>query len=244
MSTDRGSEGWHRRFQQLPPGERPPAILSALGAASDAELVWRNELGGQTWRLGDRYLKWSPDAAGIDLCREVDRLRWLHGRHPAPTLLDEGHDGGGRWFVTAALPGTSAVSGRWRDEPETAVRAIAEGLRRLHALDPSDLPEDWTSWASRRPRGLEPSPEPGMRVVVHGDACAPNTLLAPGGAFAAIVDVGDLVLGDPWADLAVASMSLGWNYGPGWEPLFFDAYGVVPDPARLAWFRRLWDAES
>lgn len=64
------------------------------------------------------------------------------------------------------------------------------------------------------------------------------------GGFAGIVDVGDLVLGDRWADLAVAAMSLGWNFGPGWEPCFFDAYGIQPDDDRITYFRKLWHAES
>jgi kanamycin kinase len=58
-----------------------------------------------------------------------------------------------------------------------------------------------------------------------------------------------------WADLAVATWSTTWNYGPGWEiPLLDaygvapdaygvapDAYGVAPDPARTRYYRLLWD---
>jgi kanamycin kinase len=244
MGGDQGSEAWSDRFHALPDGERPAEIVERLAGGNEPELVWRNELGGQTWRIGDRYLKWSPDAVGIDLLREVERLRWLRERQPVPEVLDAGHDGRGQWFLTAALPATSAVSPRWRAEPGTAVRAIAEGLRRLHRLDVDDVPPDWESWAVRRPASLGPAPDPDRLVVVHGDACAPNTLLDEEGRFAALVDVGDVVVGDPWADLAVASMSLDWNFGPGWQPTFFEAYGVEPDPERIDWFRRLWDAES
>lgn len=244
MGSSKGSEEWNERFRLLRDEDRPPAILSTLVDGAAPVLVWRNELGGQTWRLRDRYLKWSPDRAGIDLRREVQRLRWLAGRYPVPEVLDEGHDGDGGWFVTAARPDASAVDPRWRSRPETAVRAIAEGLRRLHAIGTDDVPVEWESWATRRPPALGRPPEPEAAVVVHGDACAPNTLLGPGGEFAAIVDVGDLVLGDRWADLAVASMSLDWNFGPGWDACFFDAYGIAPDGERIAYFRRLWDAES
>ncbi len=34
-------------------------------------------------------------------------------------------------------------------------------------------------------------------------------------------------VGDRWADLAIASMSLDWNYGDGFQDQFFRAYGVV-----------------
>jgi kanamycin kinase len=206
--------------------------------------VWRNELGGQTWRLGDRYLKWSPPAAGIDLAREAERLRWLEGRHPAPRVLGFGHDGAGQWILTAALDAETAVSKRWRERPEPAVRAIAEGLRRLHALPVADVPQHWESWASRTPPNLGPRPAFEDPVLVHGDACSPNTLLDADGGFVANVDVGDLVVGDRWADLAVGAMSLEWNYGSGWDALFYEVYGVEPDPIRIAYYRALWDAES
>jgi len=55
------------------------------------------------------------------------------------------------------------------------------------------------------------------------------------------VDMATLGVADRWADLAVASWSLGWNYGPGWEPLFYQAYGVAPDAERVAYYRLLWE---
>jgi kanamycin kinase len=49
-------------------------------------------------------------------------------------------------------------------------------------------------------------------------------------------------VGDVWADLAIASWSTVWNYGPGYERLVYDAYGVDPDSGRIAYYRELWDA--
>jgi kanamycin kinase len=81
-------------------------------------------------------------------------------------------------------------------------------------------------------------------VVVHGDACAPNTLISDAGEWTGNVDFGDLAVGDRWADLAVASMSLDWNFGEGHQDEFFDAYGIRPDVERIRYYRALWDAES
>jgi kanamycin kinase len=50
-----------------------------------------------------------------------------------------------------------------------------------------------------------------------------------------------LGVADRWADLAVASWSLSWNYGDGWDERFFAAYGTDPDPERIAYYRLLWD---
>ena len=52
-------------------------------------------------------------------------------------------------------------------------------------------------------------------------------------------------MADRWADLAVATLSLGWNYpGRVWDSEFFAAYGVEPDPLRIDYYRRLWQAED
>ncbi|WP_326639888.1 hypothetical protein OG884_34575 [Streptosporangium sp. NBC_01755] len=44
-----------------------------------------------------------------------------------------------------------------------------------------------------------------------------------------------------WADLAVAAWSTEWNYGPGYDGVVYDAYGIAPDPERIAYYRLLWD---
>ncbi|GAA4859190.1 aminoglycoside 3'-phosphotransferase [Kitasatospora terrestris] len=78
-------------------------------------------------------------------------------------------------------------------------------------------------------------------VVCHGDACAPNTLLADDGSLAGHVDLGSLGVADRWADLAVATWNTRWNYGPGWERALLDGYGVDPDPERIRYYRLLWE---
>lgn len=78
-------------------------------------------------------------------------------------------------------------------------------------------------------------------MVCHGDACTPNSLLYDDGSFAAHVDLGSLGVADRWADLAVATWSLGWDYGPGFDGILLDGYGIEPDPQRLTYYRLLYD---
>lgn len=78
-------------------------------------------------------------------------------------------------------------------------------------------------------------------VVCHGDPCAPNTWVGDDGRCSGHVDFGALGLADRWADLAVATWSTEWNYGPGWEELLLDAYGIAFDPVRTEYYRRLWE---
>ena len=82
---------------------------------------------------------------------------------------------------------------------------------------------------------------PTALVVCHGDACAPNTLIGADGRWSAHVDFDCLGVADRWADLAVATWSTEWNYGPGWEGELLAAYGIGPDSERTAYYRLLWD---
>ena len=79
-------------------------------------------------------------------------------------------------------------------------------------------------------------------VVCHGDACAPNTLLDDNGVVVGYVDLGRMGVADRWADIAIGAWSTEWNYGPGYDALYYEAYGVEPDQERIAYYRALWDA--
>lgn len=223
-----------------------PAIAVELLGEDDPELVWRNELGGLTFRSVDRYLKWNPRSTGIDLALEAKRLDWLAPRHPAPTVMAYDADGEAEWLLTEALPGGHAVGDEWRARRPEAIAAIAAGLRALHAVPIEDFPSEWIpeSWARRRPTSLGERPPIDGPVLVHGDACAPNTLVDDTGAWTGHVDLGDLTVGDRWADLAIASMSLDWNFGEGHQDEFFAAYGVERDEDRIAYYRGLWELEA
>ncbi|MFF2369560.1 phosphotransferase [Agromyces sp. NPDC058110] len=236
-----------------------PRAVAAFAGDAAVVPVWRNLAGGLTFRVGRRpdddapsFVKWNPRGSGESLAEEERRLDWLEGRFRAPRVVASGRDEHGEWLATAAIEAESAVSPYWSERADAAARAVAFGLRELHdALDPDDCPFDWGVDArvrvadragARVPADLREAPPIDRLVVCHGDPCAPNTLIDRDGRFAGIVDVGRLGVGDRWADLAVASWSLEWNYGDGHEAAFFDAYGVAPDPARIVYYRALWDA--
>lgn len=211
-----------------------PDLVRAFAERID-DVVWANEIGGFTFVQGDRFLKWNPRGNGVDLEHERARLHWARTiGHPVPEVLDFGRDDAGQLLVTRSLPGTGAVTGGW--DPEVAVPAIAAGLRALHDKVPSAACPFRTPWIPAD----APPPADGP-VVLHGDACAPNTILGPDGRFAGHVDLGAIGVGDRWADLAVASMSLDWNFGEGWQDAFFHAYGVIPDADRIRYYRAAWD---
>jgi kanamycin kinase len=227
-----------------------PDAVMRIAAGRRVRAVWVNELGGVTFRVGgdDRGTEFvkvaGPGTAGF--AGEARRLRWAARYVTVPQILGVG----GAWLHTRGLPGRSAVHPRWLAAPEAAVRAIGAGLRRLHdRLPVASCPFDWSAdgrlakLAPEQRAGLGEPPPIEKLVVCHGDACAPNTLVDDDGRCCGHVDLGDLGVADRWADLAVATLSLAWNYDRGpWEAEFFTAYGVEPDARRIDYYRRLWDA--
>jgi kanamycin kinase len=232
-------------FHSLGDEPIPSAVLKWAGG-EQPELVWRNELGGLTFRIGDRYIKWNPRKTGIDLAMERSRLEWIAVRHPAPPVVAFDSDAEAQWLVTGSVPGDPAVGDEWRARRSEAIAAIAQGLHAIHAISIADFPSDWARevWVGRAPESLGPRPPIDELVLVHGDACAPNTLISQQGDWVGHVDFGDLGVGDRWADLAIASLSLDWNFGEGHQQEFFDAYGVAPDEERIGYYRSLWHQES
>lgn len=225
-----------------------PDWVRALAGHADVRPVWRNEDGGVTYRFGagEAYLKAQCPGVDWDPAAERARLGWVTQFVPAPAVLDHGRAGELHWLLTRGLPGRSAVDLAWRDRPDVAVPELGRALRRFHDSVPvPGCPFDWSVVTRVEHYGLDPvfldRTPPLDLVVCHGDACNPNFLLDDGGRCTGYVDLGGLGVADRWADLAAALMSLGWNYGPGWEPVFLSGYGVDPDPVKQSFYSALWD---
>jgi len=160
------------------------------------------------------------EGPGVD--DEADRLAWLSDTgFPCPRLLDRGDN----WMLTSELPGRDA-SQPWPAASHPAVlRAVADGLRQLHAL--TDCPFV--------------SPFPGdPQVLTHGDYCAPNVFIDPEThRFTGVLDLSRLGLGDPYVDIALMVMSLSGDLNPqyGGPPaadLFVKTYGADPADPRIS----------
>jgi aminoglycoside phosphotransferase len=261
----------------LPP-DIPPALQAALvGASWRAETigmsgagVWRIEAAGQP----PRYLKHAAGLRARELRDERERLEWLRDRLPVPTVEGWAEDGGGAWLLLSAAPGVMAQDAASQGDIPALVRALGEGLRRIHAVPIADCPFDarLDVQLARTARNIEdglvdepgiravhdiapleflhrlevtrPPEPPGDRVFVHGDYCLPNILITSSGADAprvsAFLDWGRAGVSDRYQDLAIGARSLRHNLGPGWEPLFFEAYGLTdPDPLRMAYYEAL-----
>jgi len=218
---------------------------------------------------GDRYLTWVPDGTKNHLLGAIRRSNWVRPYVAAPCFGGVRDGAGGAWAVSTALPGASAVGSWGREHPLQATEAIAAGLRRLHDAAPvaqcpfrMDMTArlisarerltkscDWRvglhgyfdSWTTRQALDVLDAGAGDLDpVVCHGDPCSPNYLVDEQGQFTGIVDLGDLGVADRWFDLAIASWSLSWNFGPGFEEVFFDRYGIARDERKIRFYRLLW----
>ena len=176
-------------------------------------------------------------------------------------------------LLTESLPGRDGAHPAWRADLPRLVRALGRGLRRFHeAVGEEWCPfrfdlaralahvEDRVRRDDVRASGfhaehahLTPSaalaeleataPDDEDLVVCHGDFCPPNVLLQEG-RVTSYVDLGELGAADRWWDVAVGAWSVGWNFGTELELVFYESYGVTPDPGRIRFFRLLYDLVS
>lgn len=226
---------------------RVPALVTRLASGRELEPVWRNEIGGVTFRLGSGtsvdYVKVGPPHPEHNPASDTERLAWVGAYVVAPEPLGWGIDDGLAWLLTRGIPGDSAVSPAWRAQPELAVPALGRALRAFHDQVPVDTcPWTWSLEDRLVTDALLAEAPPLDLVVCHGDACNPNFLLDADASPVGYVDLGSLGVADRWADLAPACLSLGWNYGPGWTDTLLDAYGIDRDDVLLDYYTRVWNA--
>jgi len=220
-----------------------------------------------------RYLKLAQVGGFPRLEDEADRMKWAYDYLPVPKVIEQGADGYVSWLITDALPGLDATDPSLTAAPESLVRVLAQGLRAFHEVPVENCPFDFRldraldHARDRLEEGrIDPArdfhpefshlsaqeaiehlhrtrPDSERTVVCHGDYCFPNVLIV-GGVATGFVDLGELGVADRWWDLAVASWSVTWNLGPGYEDLFLEAYGLERDHDRIEFFRLLYDVVS
>jgi kanamycin kinase len=235
-------------------------------ALAPGRVTWRlTSPSGET-----AYLKVAPNDHAETLTAERDRMAWISSKLPAPRVLDFGHDKAQVWLLTAGLPGVNAIDPDLRTDPPKLVPLLGVALRQFHTLPVKTCPFDFrlavsvhlaqqrvaaglviantdlhrehafSSAEAALERLLQLRPAEEDLVVCHGDFCLPNVLFDDGNV-SGYLDLGALGVADRWWDLAVATWSVTWNLGPGWEGLFLDAYGIGPDEAKVTFYRLLYD---
>ncbi|UYO00429.1 MAG: aminoglycoside 3'-phosphotransferase [Devosia sp.] len=244
-----------------------PESLSPLAALPWSE-VTIGESSASVWRisLGDGsavFLKSEPLHALAELPGEIERLNWLTRMgFKSPRVVDTEQSRDRLWLLMSAVPGEDLT--HLADRPETFVRVYAQGLKRIHALDPAQCPfdhgiearlaeaeqrlaaglvdatdfdTDREGWTGRQVLDWLHANRPGTEtpIVTHGDASTPN-ILALDERFSGLVDCGRLGRADAWQDLALACRSIAFNIGREHVPAFLAAYGAEWDETRYRYY--------
>jgi kanamycin kinase len=247
-----------------------PGFVATLASRPDGHVVtWRLERPGAPARFAKVAAR---PHAGV-LRREAERAIWAVAYLPVPRVLTFEEAGDVVVLVTEALPGRDGTDPVWRGDPPGLVRAFGRGLRSFHeavgdewcpfrfdaatALEhvaarvAAGLVDAAGFHAEHAHLGTEAAlaelaagaPPDEDLVVCHGDYCVPNVLLRDA-AVSGYVDLGALAVADRWWDIAVGSWSTRWNFGDELEPLFFEGYGIEPDPERIGFYRLLYDLDG
>lgn len=207
-------------------------------------------------RLPTYYLKVATYPFEQELLAEKARLEWLQGRLPVPSIVASATDSQCTYLLLSEIQGLMSFDEHFAQDIPTVVPLLAQGLRMLHELDITDCPFDMKlsykiPLAQARVRAglvdeedldeqrrgmhaddliqqlLERQPKTEDLVFTHGDYCLPNILINPSTMhLSGFIDLGRAGIADRYQDLALAARSLPRNFGPGWEPLLWEAYGL------------------
>ncbi|WP_276611613.1 APH(3') family aminoglycoside O-phosphotransferase [Caulobacter sp. 602-2] len=242
------------------------ADLSALIAGYEAVPASAGEGGASVLRLTapgrpTLYLKSGAGAVAAEIRAEAQRLAWLAGRAPVPSVLAFVQAAGEARLLTTAVPGVSAHD--WLsahpERGEAPVAELARMLAALHALPAADCPFDAApaarveEAARRLAAGLvdtedfddeRAGADPGrlleqlrttlptrVEAVVAHGDCTLDNILVEDGRPTGFIDVGRLGLADRWQDLALMRRSLS-EFGNELADRFLAAYGAAQDQDR------------
>lgn len=233
------------------PEDTPKEILSLLEGARlydsscspEARVFFADKDGGY-------YLKRSPRGT---LKNEVLMTSYFHAKGLGTEVLsyiEKDSD----WMLTARVNGEDCTNEMYLSDPKRLSVLLAEKLKQIHELDPSDCPiqnrtKDYLALAEKNystgnyDKDQFPdafgysSPDEAYKVLcegksalrgdvlIHGDYCLPNVML-DNWNFSAFIDLGNGGVGDRHIDLFWGTWTLWFNLKTDkYKDLFLDAYG-------------------
>ena len=213
------------------------------------------------------FLKHGFGEGAAEIEAEASCLRWLKSEGIAcAEVIEQVTTDGSVWLLSSEVTGRD-VATSIQLAPNEVVAIAAEGLRRLHALNPSKCPFDQrldrridlarervemnlvdeTDFDAERMGRTARSvfedliahrPRAEDLVVTHGDATFEN-LMQCDGRFSGFVDCGRLGVADRYRDLALIARSIEDRLGRQWVRTFFDIYGCHYDETRIRYYQIL-----
>ncbi len=235
------------RFEESVPKELLGLFLGAEiydSSCSPEARVWLID------RDGGYYLKRGTVGS---LQSEAEMTRYFHKKGLGAEVLVYYSDTFD-WLLTSRVAGEDCTHGEYLADPRRLCDTIAQQLRALHELAPSDCPVNdrmpsYFALAEKNYRmgnydktafpdsfGYASADEAytvlqsgknelNSRVLLHGDYCLPNIMLDHW-RFSGFIDLGNGGIGDRHIDLFWGAWTLGFNLKTdAYRDRFFDAYG-------------------
>ncbi|MDD3607855.1 MAG: phosphotransferase [Candidatus Moranbacteria bacterium] len=156
---------------------------------------------------------------GVNLEKELVRLKWLKGKLPIPEVIDFTKIGDKDALLLTAIEGNNLAVLKKKWPAEKVVDNLANALRQFHTVNIEECPFVELSDSNS--------------VLVHGDACLPNFIFKDDN-FSGYIDLGDMTVGNPEVDFAAAIWSLQYNLGQGYGAMFLKKYGMEDATKELA----------
>jgi aminoglycoside phosphotransferase len=214
------------------------------------------------------YLKVNKPDSSFNLENEKIILNWLKDLLPVPEVIFFSKYEGREFLLISEIDGRVSFEASSDEIKRKNIKILAEGLKRIHALDISNCPLDNTPdnliqiaqnklkhkkidsskfddrWKHKTPERLfeeilKIKPDKYDLVFSHGDYCLPNILVKEG-KLNGIIDWSYGGINDRYFDFAAVAWSIGYNFGEEWIQYFFEDYGLEDiDWDRLRFFQML-----
>ncbi len=119
----------------------PASIKRRIGfRKGELDSIGRSD--AQVLMFDDMVLKIQPDSNPAG--NEHQMLRWLQGKLPVPEIIEEAFVDGACFLLMRRLPGKFLCDAEILDDQHRLAELVADGLRRLWAVDVSTCPADRT----------------------------------------------------------------------------------------------------
>jgi len=200
------------------------------------------------------YLKINKPESIFNLAKEKTILKWIGSKLPAPDVIFYSMFEGKEYLLITEIEGKVSFEAKSDEEKRSAIRILAEGLRKIHSIDASDSPinnlpdnliklakdrmekklvksnnfdERWANMSVEElfEEVLRLKPDKYDLVFTHGDYCLPN-IIVNDGKLSGFIDWLFAGTNDRYFDLAAVVWSIGFNFGAKWTKYFFEDYGL------------------
>ena len=176
------------------------------------------------------------------LTQEYNALKWLDGKLDVPKIVLFDDESENEFLITEAIDGEMVCSDYYVNNPDIAIKIIAEAFKKIYSINIKDCPFNVSN--DYKLSLVEKNVKSGLvkndslkeetlnkygnvenilnylkqnkfeeeLCFSHGDTSLPN-IFAKDNHFSGFIDVGECGIADKWFDLAICEKSIKRNFG-------------------------------